>query len=1252
MSKPLRTVAPAARDGVNDGASALKVRVLILDDSPSDAQLMVDALARVGIAPEWERVETEADFAARLAPELDLILSDYALPQFDGLQALRLARARGLYVPFILISGRIGEDIAVEAMREGADDYVLKDRMARLGHAALRALEKKRLRAERQRAESALRASEERFRTILETTTDAVILMDTSSVIHYANRGVEAMFGFPCGDLIGKEISILQPGRFRQRHCDGLRRYLNTGVKVLNWRGAEVIGMHRDGSEFPIEIAFSDIMMGGQRLFAGYLRDMTEHKQAREKIARLSRIHAVLSGINSVIVRVRDRDALFKEACRIAVEHGGFGIAWIGTLDPITLDVVPVAYTGFDVREPLANLKSSARIDDPMGQGVVGRAIRERKPIFSNDVLLEPGARSARRNEAIRLGYHSRIAFPLSVNNRVEGVLVLFARERQFFTDDEVKLLTELADDISFALEHIDKEEKIARLSRIQAVMSNINSLIVHARDRQELFNGACRIAVEQGNFGIAWIGTLDPQTLDITPVAWHGLGTKEFLGNTKSTARADVPQGQGAVGRAIREKRVVFVNDIGAETTIGSVRQKEAFDRGYRSVIVLPLTEEGTVVGNFSLFAKEANFFDEAERKLMTELGGDISFALEHIAKERKIVHLSRIHAVMSGISSLIVRVRDRQELFNGACRIAVEAGNFGIAWIETIDPRTLKAITVAWAGLEASELVGKIKSAGRIQGIVARAIGERKPAFSNDIVKEAGVGKRTQEAIRLGYRSRAAFPLLVDDEAVGVIVLFAKEQNFFTQEEMQLLTNLAGDISFALSNIAKEAQLKYLAYYDVLTGLPNRALFLDRITQHTRADSADRTLALVLLDIERFRMVNESLGRRGGDELLRLFAQRLGRFNGKDCLARISADVFGVLVRGVADAAEVAHAVENQILACFKDPFAIDNAELRLAAKAGIALFPDDGGDADTLSRNAEAALKNAKSSGERYLFYAAAMNARAAQALSLEMRLRKAVEAEQFVLHYQPKVEFSTGRIVGLEALIRWNDPETGLVPPVQFIPLLEETGLILEAGRWAIRKALTDHVEWSAIPGLQPPRIAVNVSPVQLRQKDFVEIVRNAIEESETALHALDLEITESVLMQNIAGNIEKLKALRKMDVNIAIDDFGTGYSSLGYLAKLPVNALKIDRSFIITMTDEPDSMTIVSTIISLAHSLNMKVVAEGVETEEQSKYLKLLKCDEMQGYLFSRPLPASQLVDLLRASVPDRALPGTPSASLR
>jgi EAL domain-containing protein (putative c-di-GMP-specific phosphodiesterase class I) len=257
---------------------------------------------------------------------------------------------------------------------------------------------------------------------------------------------------------------------------------------------------------------------------------------------------------------------------------------------------------------------------------------------------------------------------------------------------------------------------------------------------------------------------------------------------------------------------------------------------------------------------------------------------------------------------------------------------------------------------------------------------------------------------------------------------------------------------------------------------------------------------------------------------------------------------------------------------------------------------------------------------------------MNERIAEKLSLENKLRQALEKYEFVLHYQPKVDLETRSIVGVEALIRWQSPERGLVPPAQFIPLLEETGLILEVGSWALKRASLDHRSWVE-QGLKAPRVAVNVSAIQLRQRDFVEVVKQAIGEG-VAPTAIDLEITESLIMEDILGNIAKLNEARGMGVNIAIDDFGTGYSSLGYLAKLPVQALKIDRSFIVTMLNDPSAMTLVSTIISLAHSLRLKVVAEGVETEEQAKMLRLLRCEEMQGYLFSKPLAMDALVALL------------------
>jgi len=286
---------------------------------------------------------------------------------------------------------------------------------------------------------------------------------------------------------------------------------------------------------------------------------------------------------------------------------------------------------------------------------------------------------------------------------------------------------------------------------------------------------------------------------------------------------------------------------------------------------------------------------------------------------------------------------------------------------------------------------------------------------------------------------------------------------------------------------------------------------------------------------------------------------------------------------------------------------------------------MFPSDGADADALLRNAEAALKNAKASDEWCMFYTHSMNERVAERLTLENQLRQALDQGEFVLHYQPKVNLVNGKLTSAEALIRWNDPRTGLVPPGRFIPVLEDTGLIYEVGRWALRKAIEDYLRWRAA-GLTAVRIAVNVSPLQLRNRGFIAEIRQAIGIDAHAAAGLELELTESLIMEDVKHSIASLQAIRAMSVSIAIDDFGTGFSSLSYLAKLPVDALKIDRSFVIDMTGAPEGLALVSTIISLAHSLKLKVVAEGVETEEQSRLLRLLNCDEMQGFLFSKPVP--------------------------
>jgi len=786
--------------------------------------------------------------------------------------------------------------------------------------------------------------------------------------------------------------------------------------------------------------------------------------------------------------------------------------------------------------------------------------------------------------------------------------------------------------------ERKNQEQRIARLSRIQAVMSAINSLIVRVRDRQELFNEACRIAVEHGGFGIAWIGRLDPETLTVTPAACAGVAAGSFPISSQNTARADSPMGQGIVGRAIREKRAVFSNNLIAETSMGGERRKVAVGRGYLSVIALPLLVEGAAVGNFSLFAKEANFFTADELELLTELAGDISFALQSIARQEKLEKLSRIRAVSGGINAAIVRIRERDALLRETCRIATELGKFELVWIGSLDPEKQEVQPVAWSGFspDAAHAVNWA-TIDAARGTLGKAIQTGRPALNNDL--EGGVqgGLLRQEAISKGCLSSVTMPLVVDDRVVAICALFAPGKGFFDPDELALLGELAADVSFALAYIAKEEQLNYLAYYDALTGLPNRTLFCDRVDSFVRLHAVrQESVAVVTFNVERFRFVNDSFGRQAGDTLLKQIAERLLEAVGNDGnVARTGSNSFAVSLAGVTAGANVARTLEEKLFYALSRPFTVSEQELRLSFKCGVALSPEDGNDAESLFRNAEAALQKAKGSGDKYMFYAPQMNARVAEILSLENKLRIAIVDEQFVLHYQPKIDLISNRVVGLEALIRWESPETGLIPPAQFIPILEETGMILEVGQWVLQQAAEDQRQWRK-QGLNPPRIAVNISSLQLRQKGFVDSILKVIAADKDNPAELDIEITESVVMQDIEESILKLNVIKAMGVGIEIDDFGTGYSSLSYIARLPITALKIDRSFITEMANSDDNMMVTSTIISLAHALKLRVVAEGVETEEQREILKLLKCDEMQGFLYSRPVPADVIEARLTA----------------
>jgi PAS domain S-box-containing protein/diguanylate cyclase (GGDEF)-like protein len=610
-----------------------------------------------------------------------------------------------------------------------------------------------------------------------------------------------------------------------------------------------------------------------------------------------------------------------------------------------------------------------------------------------------------------------------------------------------------------------------------------------------------------------------------------------------------------------------------------------------------------------------------------------------ERRAQQEKIERLSRVHAVLSGINATILRTRDRQELFRESCRIAHEAGGFSVVWIGLTDEERAVAEPVAWHGDENSVqrlrqvqfLLGDERQAG--QCLLIEMMRTRRPAITNDAGQDARVARRELMA-ELGINSAAFLPLIVADKVIAAMAMYSPLRGHFDDAEVKLLSELAADISFALEHLERSERAAWLALHDEHTGVANRQLLTERIAQLIRGPSgAHGKFALALLDVERLRSVNKSLGRRVGDTLLRRVSERLTHAASAAAVARVASNHFAVLLPDVSDRTEAEHIVAALNRVCFAEPYVVEGAELKVGAKTGLVISPDDGADAETLLVNAEAALRKAKQSGERQVCYTPELSERTGVWLPLETGLVGALERDEFTLHYQPKVDTAARTIVGLEALLRWQSRDLGLVPPAKFIALMEETGMILEVGAWALRRASLDHRKWVEL-GLKPGRIAVNVSAIQLRQRDFVQSIEEAIRGGVTPA-GIDLEITETLVMEDIEENIRKLNAVRALGVQVAIDDFGTGYSSLGYLAKLPIQALKIDRSFIIAMAKDPAAMTLVQTIISLAHTLGLSVVAEGVEEEQQAEYLRLLRCDQFQGFLVSKPVPFDEMTRLLR-----------------
>lgn len=975
------------------------MQVVILEDLPDDAELVADELRDAGLEINWTRVDRRETFIAALASQPDLIVADFNVPEFGALDALDLLRELNSNIPVIVITGSIGDELAAECIKRGASDYLLKDRLSRLGTAAQVAMESRRLRA---RVEQTVQDSR-RLAAIVEGSGDAIIGKNLDGIVTSWNSAAEQLFGYASAEMIGNSIlRLIPPDRHQEE--EHILSKIRGGESVALYSTERV---RKDGEKILVSIRISPVRDGSGRITGAskIVRDVTASERTRQALVESEeRFRQLAENIQDVFFL---RNAQTGETLYISP---AFERIW----------------------------------------GVPGSTLIANPSLWLDSVHADD-------REQVRMQFD-------------QGAL-----KRRF----------------------------------------EINYRIVR-------HDGAIR-----------WI-----------------------------------------------EMRGFPVNDhSGASLRIAGIAK------------------------------------DVSERH-----------------ETRGTLHrLTRARAVMSGINTATARIRNPVELYREACRIAVEHGGVrvAIACIQKGSNNELQAVAGFGIDLEA---LGRVSGGAGADVLLecngmSAAVEQRRPLVDNSILDNPNPSVVGREAIRRGCRSAMALPLMVDGKAIGALVLYSEQAGFFTESEVRLQSELTTAVSLALESMAKSDRLDFVATFDALTGLPNREVFAEQLAADLLArDGVELETVVILLDVQRFRQLCDSLGRQAGDQLLSQIADRLSQKNAS--VARVGADVFALTVAGLAFSSGNTSAIDDVINAGFSEPFELAGLALPMHCRAGVAIFPRDGSDAETLLRNADAALHFAKERNLPLAFYAPSMNARAREVFGIESRLRRALERNEFLLHFQPKVRLSDRRIVGAEALLRWNDPERGVIPPLDFIGLLEETGLIIDVGLWVIASALRERMNWE-LSGLVIPRVAVNVSAVQIQRHDFVARVMDELNQFPDGARHLELEVTETLLMHDVEESIRKLEALQQRGICIAMDDFGTGYSSLSYLSRLPVDIVKIDRSFIVDVLDSEKSLSIVTGIIALVHSLKRVVVAEGVETEAQAQLLAHRGCDEIQGYLSSRPLPADE-----------------------
>ncbi|MFI8610446.1 EAL domain-containing protein [Pseudomonas sp. NPDC077649] len=783
-------------------------------------------------------------------------------------------------------------------------------------------------------------------------------------------------------------------------------------------------------------------------------------------------------------------------------------------------------------------------------------------------------------------------------------------------------------------------------LNRALRTLSGCNRALLRAENEASLLQEICRVIVEQAGYRLAWVGRAEHDPAQtVTPLAHAGV--ERTYVDSLNISWGDNERGHGPSGTAIRTGQLSLTHNLLTDPNTAPWREG-AIQHGIASVMSLPLRVEGRIFGALGIGAPEPDAFGSQEMALLSEAAEDLAFGLEtlrgkarRIQAEQEIQRLNRALSTRVAVNHALIHADAESALLKEVCRVLVVDCGYRLAWVAYRQEDPAEPVRqVAYAGddhgflARAEAWAASAEGQAYIQRVDARLESGR-PLVIRNLPEEPVDGFLRDEAKEHGFAATIVLPLRVDDRLIGKLVIMAAASDTFDEQEVELLFATANDLGFGIATLRTrdralqaEATIRRMAYADELTGLPNR-LRLRELLEAAIAEAKQehRALGLLQLEVGRNQAINETLGYREGDRLQQAIAARLVQAVGAgNRLARIGESEYAVLMPS--GGAEQASQLAQKILVALYELIDLSGLLLDTRASIGIALYPGHGTDPDALIRRSASAMDQAKRSSTGYALFQGGMDRECAQHLTLMSELRRAIDGNQLLLHYQPKLQIATNKVCGSEALVRWQHPQHGLLPPNDFIKLAESAGLITPLTYWVLDAALGQSYAWREEGDERP--VSVNLSAHDLRDPKLLERIRGTFATWGAEPNWVEFELTESALMEDPVAALETLTQLKNLDTRLTIDDFGTGYSSLAYLQKLPVDSLKIDQSFVTRMlSDDDDSAKIVRSIVELAHNLDLEVVAEGVENQETLTRLGNFGCDIAQGFSISQPLPGDK-----------------------